>query len=335
MIDWFFNILDGCIAKHNPYWRFNYSVVFLLFSIPVLIVITSGLYATQKHLNQSAVDEARFAAYPIAIALDQQLDEMVSNGEALATNPRVRSSAQSQDWNALTEHLKIYSSLSTETFVDGLFIADTQGIVRVVAPPAQDILGQDFSYREWYKNVTATNQSYVSPVYERANLPQYKIIAVAIPIFGNDQLLHGILGVQIRLDHFLEWLHILNKESKTTVSVTDQDGQLVAKSRDFLPQGQIAKESNDLILTKIKQGQRGIYIGRSAQTKRQTITAFEPISKYGWGVILEHPAQLFLSQRSDFMIQILLLCGILFLFHSIVIFLTLRAILYYPALKRQ
>jgi hypothetical protein len=330
MIDWFFSLLDSSIADHNRYWRFNYSVVFFIFSIPVLILITSGLYATQKHLNQSAVDEARFAAYPIAIALDQQLDEMIRSGETLATNPHVKSSAQSQDWN-----LKIYSSLSNESFIDGIFIADTQGIAQAVIPQAQDILGKDFSYREWYKNVTATNQSYVSPVYERANSPQYKIIAVAIPIFGNDQLLHGILGIQVRLDHFLEWLQILNKETKTTVSVTDKDGQLVAKSRDFLPQGQITKESNDQILAKIKAGQRGVYIGRSIQTKRQTITAFEPVPKFGWGVILEHPAQLFLSQRSDFMTQILLLCGILFLFHSIIIFLTLRAILYYPALKRQ
>jgi hypothetical protein len=333
MLNWLFNHVNGFMAENNPHWRLNYSVIFLVLTIPFLIIIISGLYITQQNLNKSLAEQTRFAAYPIAIALDQQLEKIVSNGSILAANPNIRTAAQAENWSAILDHLKVYNSLSTEPFVDRLFIADAQGVIRADASTFAGAVDTDFSNSDWYEGALSTGKAYISPVYQRSVKPQYRVLAVGIPILGNDQTVHGILGLQIKIEHFFKWIDELDQNVNINVTIVDQRGQLVAESKNFLAQEEIVDLMDHPMVQNVLSGQRDSTIIDSPETKMTSIFAYEPIAKYGWGVILQQPAQTFLTQRSDFMAQILILCAILFIFYCLAVFTTLRAIFYYPNIK--
>jgi len=63
-------------------------------------------------------------------------------------------------------------------------VISLDGRLVAVSPPAPELEGFDFTIRDWYRGVVATDDLYVSEVYVLATASKPRVIAIATPIRG-------------------------------------------------------------------------------------------------------------------------------------------------------
>jgi len=138
----------------------------------------------------------------------------------------------------------------------------------------------------------------------------------------------AILVLQIRLDHFLEWSKDIEIGEGGFVYMVDQAGQVVSHPH-FAPQGQIADFSSVQAVQKLLQGQRGVEAAYNPVEHVNEVVAYEPVPKYGWGVVVQQPAETVFAARNKEMANVGAMYSLLFLVNAFLVYLLLGAIAHY------
>lgn len=244
--------------------------------------------------------------------LDEKLDELTRLGISFATNPKFRDNVNQGRWEEAALVTDVYKNISDEQFIDLIFLADAQGNIKGASPRSLDIIGKNFSYRDWYQGVSSSAQPYVSEVYRRANAPEKNVVAVAIPIIGEDQLLIGILVFQVRLDHFLDWITKISAGTNGFAYIVDQKGQIVADP-EYAPQDKIINQSGVTQVQYVLAGKSGVEEVYDSKKQINVLLAYHP-SRYHWGVLVQQPVARAFSERTFIRIAL----AIIFLFTVLV-----------------
>jgi len=312
----------------NRFRRLNFLIIFILFLLPVIVVAAFSYSKIYDELTTRAFTRRQAIALPVALALQEKLDGLVNLGNSFALHPKIREVATRGKWGETVEILGIFQLLIKEPFVDRVFIADAEGTLKADTPHLPDVVGKNFSSRDWYQGVLRTGKSYVSEVYKRAAEPQHNVVAIAIPVVNDENLLGSIVVLQVRLDHFLDWLKKIDVGEDGFAYVVDQRGKIVTHPR-VDPQQEIADFSSIPAVQKVIQGQYGVEVQYNPLEKNEELVAYEPVPKYGWGVIVQQSAATAFAVRYDTLETIALVYALIFLFNMFLIYLILRAIAHY------
>jgi len=312
----------------NRFRRLNFVVIFILFLLPVIVAAAFSYSKIYDELTTRAFTRRQAIALPVVIALQEKLDGLVGLGNSFALHPKIREAAIRAKWDETVEILGLFQLLIKEPFVDRVFIADAEGTLRADNPHLPDVIGKNFSSRDWYQGVLRTGKPYVSEVYKRAAEPQYNIVAVAIPVVGDENLLKSIIVLQVRLDHFLGWLKKVDVGEDGFAYVVDQRGKIVTHPR-VDPQLEIADFSGVPAVQKVMQGQYGVEVQYNPLEKNEELVAYEPVPKYGWGVVVQQSAAAAFAARYDTLKTIALVYVLIFLFDMFLVYLILQAIAHY------
>ncbi len=261
-----------------------------LFLLPVIILGFYNYYTAKGNLTQLVFARRQAVAVPVVAALNERLRNLMDVSASFASHPQVQGEVEDKHWDEAIRVLEIYKNLKQESYIDRIFLTDPQGTAMALTPPFAGVVGQNFAFRDWYQGVVRTGKPYVSAVYQRTSGPQYNVVSIATPILDDHNQVIGYLGIQIRLDNFLDWIKTIDIGLEGVVYIVDQKGKIVAHP-GFFPQDAIVDFSEVPAVQKVMKGERGVEFGFSPVEKEEQIMAYEPIGEAGWGALVVESKQ--------------------------------------------
>ena len=146
-----------------------YVVIAVL--LAVLGALAARYHATVDSEATEAVTARRLAlAQFAATTFSERLDRTADLAVSLATRVRFAQLVAAGSWDSAAAILRAVPE--EFPYVERLFLADRAGNLMADVPRLEGVRGRNFSHRDWYRGVTREWQTYVSPLYRRAALPQ-------------------------------------------------------------------------------------------------------------------------------------------------------------------
>ncbi len=172
-------------------------------------------------------------------------------------------------------------------------VYDLSGRLIALAPLSPSIIGESYSYRDWYKGVIRTGRPYTSSAFQSAAPGHPLVIGVAAPIrampaAGRISPIIGYLQAGYYLTAVQQFVSGFERGQAVSLTVTDQRGVIVAAP------GQrpgLVSETRDPRVRSALAGQSGIVsVGVNGA---RVLSAYAPVRDIGWTVhadILESTA---------------------------------------------
>jgi len=271
----------------------------ILLAVVAGAVIVSAAYsyrAINRELTESVLSRRASVSYLAAAVLAEKFDRLVDIGISLGSRVSFRELVEAGEWRRASE---ILSGVSSDfPFVDRLALIDPSGTLRADIPAAPEVSGKNFSHRDWFPAVMASGRPYISRIYQRTALPMMKVFVAAVPIKRASGETLGILVVQVRLDKFFDWTRKIEVGSRGFVYVVDSRGILAAHPKHS-SEGALINYSSVPVVQQVIEGKRGVETSYDPIEGDELVVAYEPIAKYGWGVVIAQPADAAFAARDD------------------------------------
>ena len=126
----------------------------------------------------------------------------------------------------------------------GIVLSDLGGITAGVFPVRHDLLGTDFSFRDWFKGAQRTGKPYVSAAYRSIAPGNPMAVGVSTPVTDHGRRV-GYLTIVGQLDAVRAVAQQARNDDGVTMTVTDQTGQRLTGSLQVDSRGQPLTPSID------------------------------------------------------------------------------------------
>ncbi len=317
---------------------FMYRSLFLLLIVSPVIVMAFINYAyLDTETSKSILAERRSLARLAGATVHENLDNLVNLGISYATRPRLIENIEKGNWqgavNVTTQALEFFPSF------DRIVLYDPQGVIKADAPHAiPNVIGQSRADKEWYNGVKRNWEPYISGTFIRGAEPRIPVVTVVVPIKTMSSLskavnpaaregrkVIGILQLQVKLDIFSHWIDRINIGPGSIIYVVDQYGCIV-----YHPKYAQAKTVTDFssvgIVAKVMKGIGGAEVNYNPVEKEERLAAYEPLSSYGWGIVITQPVGLAYLEKNVQLKHVLITYSIIVLLAGAIALLILYSI---------
>jgi signal transduction histidine kinase len=313
-------LADLLIRDNKKNWLAISVVVFLILS-PVIFLGTLTYLKTHKDSTAFALAQRQAIAYLAAATLREKLDRLIDLSASLASRVRFRKLISEGKWH---EAVEILSSVPKDfPFIDRVFLAGLDGTLWADTPALPNVRGKNFADRDWYRGVSQDWKPYVSEVYRRAAEPRYNVVAIAAPIKAEDGDLVGILVLQVKLDFLLEWTNAITVGPNGFVVIIDKRGKIAAHPK-FPPQGELIDYSEVPAAQKLLGGTHGVELLFNPFARQEQVVAYQPVSGYGWGAIVEQSTADVFAVRDESFNRLLAAYALIGFFSCVLAYLIIR-----------
>jgi len=163
-------------------------------------------------------------------------------------------------------------------------VVDRHARLIAAAPPAPSLIGQDFSYRDWFKWVSRTGKAYVSSAFESARGGRPLVVSVAAPIralpasAGSSPVI-GYLATGLSLEAIEQYVDGFERGQAVSLTVTDQHGVILAAPGR---RPGLVSAARDPRVRRALAGQTGV---TSVDVNgRDVLSGYAPVGDLGWAV---------------------------------------------------
>jgi PAS domain S-box-containing protein len=164
-------------------------------------------------------------------------------------------------------------------------VLDPRGRVVAIAPTTTDVVGRDFSDRDYFRGALTADSTYVSSAFA-AELPGHpRAIGIAAPIHDAYGRVVGVLAMGYRLDGVRTYAEKLGNAQHVDLTITDQTGTVLAGAGSA-PSGMVSVATDPRIAAALS-GRAGTTSVRTADGP--TISSYHRVPQYGWVVLAETP----------------------------------------------
>ena len=178
------------------------------------------------------------------------------------------------------------------TFDNGLILFSPDGRLLAVNPYQEDVIGMDFSFRDYIKITSQTRQPYISTPVKSCQQHQHPIIMLTEPILNNNNEVIAILGGSFDLygNNFLHTLiyskigdagYYLMIDQNETLIVHPNRNNILSSANRFFSRKHIA----DFLTTS-----RGP-ITKITMDGQEMIGVFQHVSPLNWTLVALSPSQ--------------------------------------------
>ncbi len=241
-----------------------------------------------------------------ADAVDAHFEGLLTYVEGFATRPALADAiagAQADDVHELLQEL-----VQKNPSLNRAFVSDPAGIERYDWPPDENVIGVDFSHRDWYRGVTERKEAYVSEIYERAAAPKCDVVALAVPIRGSAGEVRGYLVTQYTVDSLASRLERIMASDPRTLTVFDQHG------RPAMPASDLAVDLGELrrdgVLKSLLERPDEPSLADDPLTRKASLLCAARVQRIGWTVLASLPDEAMYEPLVDFRSSLLVAAGI-------------------------
>jgi PAS domain S-box-containing protein len=266
-------------------------VVLCLAPLVLLTWVTLSLSA--KAVRNQVDARVANTAGASAVYVREQMDGLSELVSSYAQRPTLiaamRRSGTRRDGRAIAFHLAELQRARNGISV--AFATEPDGRLVGIVPHTPSIVGRDFSFRDWYRGVTASNRPYVSEAYQTAAAGHARVVGAAVqvrapaPGGGRGQVV-GILVAAYGLDTIQRFVDDFAAAQGVLLTVTDQRGVVLAAA-GTAPTGLQSRRDDPLVQAALQR--------RSGTSERTTpagrvVTAHQPIGGLNWTVTADVPS---------------------------------------------
>ncbi len=216
---------------------------------------------------------------------EEKINDDISSGKIFASRPQLLEALQKGDRNSVGQNLK--DLLQNLTNMERAAITNRRGIMLANYPEEPDVIGIDFSFRDWYRGVSKKWEPYVSDFFLIETKPTRYLFVIAVPIKDGSGEVAGVLVLQPGEDYLKNILAQMSIGNSFLYAV-DKHGNLIYHPQYSLDR--IIDFSKIPAVDKVKKGISGIEQNYDTMHKERIISAFRPM-KWGWGIIMQRPAE--------------------------------------------
>lgn len=283
-------------AKATKQW--SIPLVLLLIIAPLLITAFFTSFQMFREIHNFTLARREAIAFLAAATLKEKLGRIVDVGISFATRVQFRKLVAAGKWD---EAIKILEGAPKDfPDIDRVSLFDPQGRLVAATPLTQEIasvIGDNFSYRDYYQGVSKNWQPYVAEAIKPAVPLGYNLVPIAVPIKSEASEVLGILLISIKLDTITAWSKQINVGNAGFVYIVDQKGHLVSHPT-LSSEKDIVDFSSVPAVQKVLRGERGVEVLFNPIEHDKRVSAYEPVSSYGWGVVVVQPTRTAFVERN-------------------------------------
>ncbi|MBP9733964.1 MAG: hypothetical protein KBD07_06305 [Candidatus Omnitrophica bacterium] len=295
------------------------------------IGLTGARYFELQHdLTESAWARRQATADLSAAVLHEKFDHIKSVALSLATRVTFSRLINEGRWAEAVGILKSVPGKDFE-YIERVFLADMSGVLKADYPEAKDVIGKDFSGRDWYQTVVARKEPIISEIYRRAAEPSYNVIAVAVPIPRVEEGepgggMAGILVLQIRLKTLLQWAQMIDTDLSEAVYFVDRHGHAAGWWDELLSEKDVPDYSALSPVREALAGERGVKQVRDPREGVLSVAAYSPVQPEGWAAVVEQPEAEVYADKRRFLRSFVVTASALIVLNAILALVVLRLI---------
>ncbi|MEX0674578.1 MAG: response regulator [Gaiellaceae bacterium] len=254
--------------------------LFALFGLgPLLLLAYLAVSLATGAVREEAEGRVQSTAAATARAVSTDLRDLSALVGAYARRPSLVEAMADDDAAGVAFHLE--DLRRARPGIATAFLAAMDGRLIGVVPATPGIVGQDFSFRDWYRGVTAADGPYVSEAYETQAAGQERVVAAGTIVRGPNGAPLGILVGAVDLEHVQVFVDGFARSQGVGLTVTDQRGTVLA-SPGSGPQGLVSRGSDPRVAAALR-GESGV-LERDGE-----LSAFVPVEGLGWTVTASVP----------------------------------------------
>jgi diguanylate cyclase (GGDEF)-like protein/PAS domain S-box-containing protein len=193
----------------------------------------------------------------------------------------------------------------TQTNLDApvAFVSSPAGRLIAAYPPSPAAVGQDFSFRDWYRGVSATGAPYVSSAYRSAAGGQPVVVAIAAPVRFRLTLV-GYLVSTWDLTSVKRVAAGAARDDGISVTITDQRGQPLTGDLAVDARGEPLPVRSDPVIAEALTGRQ---VNRAIDG---SLVSARRIDGIGWTVRVSRPTGTALASAADYRRNLALLAAL-------------------------
>jgi PAS domain S-box-containing protein len=264
------------------------AVLVVLCLAPLALLTWFSLSLSARAVRSQVDARVRNTASASAVYVKEQMDGLSELVGSYAQRPTMvaslRQPAAERDATAIAYHLTELRRARTGIAI--AFVTEPNGRLIDIVPHTPSIVGQDFSFRDWYRGVTATGRPYVSEAYETAAAGHARVVGAAVqvrvpPAGGGRGRVAGILVAAYGLDTIQRFVDDYAAAQGVRLTVTDQGGVVLA-APGAPRRGLVSRRGDPLVQAAL---QRRSGLGeRTTTAAGRVVSASEPVPGLGWTV---------------------------------------------------
>jgi PAS domain S-box-containing protein len=267
------------------------TVVFVVCAfLPLALLAGSSIRLSERAVEDDARERVGSITAASADLVEIQMRGVAQLVESYAERKLLRLSVGDDPPSTLDErevHRHLAQLDAATPGISGAFITGPDGRLLSVVPASPDIVGEDFSYRDWYSGAMTTDGPYVSEAYYSKISGVQLVVAVATAIRqpGTGRVL-AILAVVYDLETIQGFSDELSDAQGVSLQITDQRGVVVgAPGADG---SQFVDATRQDGISGALRGQGAMGTVRDAQGT-QVLSAVAPVPALGWTVTTQVP----------------------------------------------
>ncbi|HZA83793.1 MAG TPA: ATP-binding protein [Actinomycetes bacterium] len=260
---------------------------------PLVLLTWLTLSLSAKAVRNQVDARVANTAGASAVYVREQMDGLSELVSSYAQRPTLiaamRRSGTRRDGRAIAFHLAELQRARNGISV--AFATEPDGRLVGIVPHTPSIVGRDFSFRDWYRGVTASNRPYVSEAYQTAAAGHARVVGAAVQVRapapgGGRGPVVGILVAAYELDTIQRFVDDFAAAQGVLLTVTDQRGVVLAAA-GTAPRGLQSRRDDPLVQAALQR--------RSGTSERTTpagrvVTAHQPIGGLNWTVTADVPS---------------------------------------------
>lgn len=236
---------------------------------------------SQRSLRRQVLSANMVAASLIAHAVNTYVQGAANVMREAQGRPKLSEEIRRGRWSEAERVLENFVRYLTR--FEYVFVQDAAGVIRVRVPRAETI-GQDFSFRDFFREAVRTRALVVSGVYV-SRATEQPVVSVAIPIDEAGQL-RGVVVGALSLTRMSEFVASIGRQDGNVVYVVDRQGLLVAQSGEPRPLEAVRPLP---IVQAVLAGGMGTLEYAPPSGRERYLGAYVPIGSLGWGVVVTKP----------------------------------------------
>lgn len=175
-------------------WRRRLVIALLLFTVAILLLLTGYSYQSyQQATAELAIEADRQLAMVSAARLQEELSKFADELLLSARAPAVRSGDAVLQRAALQETRHRLS-----IFDGGVVLLNNFGRVQAAEPERSDILGADWSDRDFFRELLTASRAYYSNI-NNVGRGGSEVVVISVPVLGESQEFVGALAGMFRV----------------------------------------------------------------------------------------------------------------------------------------
>ncbi|MGI8792600.1 MAG: response regulator, partial [Acidimicrobiales bacterium] len=306
------------------------GVFAVLIMLPVAALAVGAIAIGTDAVTDQVNARIRTTSVVSAGFVEQHIDGVAELAASYARRPHVRRAVGDGTPAAFDEPVidgHLLDLMSAREGIQGAFVTDLAGRLTQVVPTTPEIVGGDFSFRDWYRGLTVSSgaKPYVSEAYKTAIAGHPLVVAIATYIRDDTGRPVAILALTYKLDTLQHFARQLSTAQGVQLSITDQRGNLLVE-----PGGtgdELVSRRDDPAVNEALKGRSGV--DRRDRAGVKVVESWAPVPTVGWTVTAVVPtSQAFadLSRLRTAVVVLALIIGALIAAALVFLLLILRAL---------